>query len=139
MDDAVDAHFGPCADPGAVEHRRAGSQEGVVCDLAAGQIGARSDENIVADPHRVAADPADHRGVHDDAVGTDRDRAAFGGQHRAETDRAIGADRDVPAHHGVGSNSAGCMDIGLLAVVAVQHGHPLSMDWLPRNPINPPR
>ena len=84
----VDPHLGFATDPGPVEHRRAGGEEGSIGHGAAGQVGPGAHQDVVADRDRVSLRSADDRVLHHDAAPADHDGASFCRQDGAEEDPA---------------------------------------------------
>src|SRR5262245_40873157 len=121
VDDPIDPHRRPCTYPSAVKHCRSGREKSVVLDLAASEISAWPDEDVVPNPHRIAFQPADSRRIHDDTVAADRDRAALGCKHGAEADRTVRTDRDLTTEDGVRGNAGSRIDFRSGAIVFQKH------------------
>ena len=121
VDGAVDPHLGAGADHRVVEHRRPGRQEDVIGDRAAGEIGARPDEDVIADAHRRALARLDDGVLHDDAALAEHDAPVLGREHRAEGDGAAGPDPHAAAQDGGRRDRRRGIDDRPLAAMLVQH------------------
>lgn len=83
----------------AIEDPRGRGDEHLIGDPAAGQVRVRAGQHVITHDERVLQGAAQHRVLHDHAVGADLNRAALGGNYRAVHDAAAAADADLAAQH----------------------------------------
>src|SRR3954471_19487906 len=121
MHDAIHPHFGPAAEPAAVEDRRPGRDEDLLLDRGPDHVRVRADEHVVAEPAVVAGRRAHDRVLHDDAGRADRDGAALGHEPGTVHDASAGAKRDVAAHRRVRCDPRLRVDARRLAGVLDDH------------------
>jgi hypothetical protein len=99
MDNSIDPHFGPHADPGPIKDRNPRREKYIVFHRATRQMGMWSYKNVITKTGRMPRRAPDHRMFHNDAVRTDLHKSSLSHDHCPEEKPAVLTNGDVSTDH----------------------------------------
>ncbi len=121
MDHGVDPHNRAAADMAGVKDRGPGSDEDLVLDAGADDVGARADQAVIADRGRMPRGRPQDRVLHDDARSADLDRATLGDHLGTVHDPRPRADRHIATERGGRRDPGLGVNLGGFSIMLEQH------------------